>query len=280
MINQIFTNPMYRSINDIERWVPVIWNGVIVSRYSISNKGRVYDNLKKRFLSVSKDKDGYLRVSIQVPNNGVKTVRIHRIELMPFYYNPNFIKLEVNHKNGIKDDLDLNNLEWITPIENTRHGWDHGLNNNRGTNHPNSVYDTDTIIAICTLIDQNLSNAEICNKLNIFDKYQRMKMSGTISSIKLGKCHRDISRNYNFRSNSKLYNRYSSEMTESVCKLLSDESKLYTYKEIMDYLNIPNEDRQDFKIYIDLVVQGRTGKTISCKYDLHKPLNCNDYLKR
>ena len=40
----------------------------------------------------------------------------------------------------------------------------------------------------------------------------------------------------------------------------------------MDYFQIPDEDRQDFKIYIDLVFCGRTGKTISEKYKLYKPV--------
>lgn len=270
---EIYSNPIYHSMNSIENWVPVIWNGIIIERYIISNKGRVYDRLRNRFLSISADKDGYRRVSIQVPGIGVKTVRIHRIELMSFYYNPNFNELQVNHKDGIKTNLDIDNLEWITPIDNTRHGWDTGLNNNRGIYHPNAKYDESIIRTICEYLDQGLASSEICDKFQILNKCERMRFSGTISSIKYGKTHRDISKDYSFRANSKLYNRYPPEITESLCKLLSE--KEYSYKEIMDYFQIPDEDRQDFKIYIDLVFRGRTGKTISEKYKLYKPVVCD-----
>ena len=184
---EIYSNPIYHSMNSIENWVPVIWNGIIIERYIISNKGRVYDRLRNRFLSISADKDGYRRVSIQVPGIGVKTVRIHRIELMSFYYNPNFNELQVNHKDGIKTNLDIDNLEWITPIDNTRHGWDTGLNNNRGIYHPNAKYDESIIRTICEYLDQGLASSEICDKFQILNKCERMRFSGTISSIKYGK---------------------------------------------------------------------------------------------
>lgn len=281
-------NPMMHYIqnlseNETELWVPVIWNGILVDRYIISNHGRIFDTKKQRFISYSQDKDGYYRASIDIPGVGFKTIRVHRIELMSFDFNPNFEQLEVNHKDGVKTNLLLSNLEWMTGMDNTRHGWDNGLNINRGTNHPNSVYDDVTINIICNLLDQGYTNSEICNEFGITDKIQRMRFSGTISSIKLGKTHRDISSNYSFRENNKTYNRYSLEFAELVCMFLSDTNRHYTYKEIMDYLNIPNEDRGDFKIYINLLLQGRTAKTVTSKYILQKPIDIKceyDYLKR
>lgn len=254
-----------------EIWTTLNWNGMLLHRYSISSMGRLYDHSTKRMVSYSTDKDGYFMASIKVEGVGFKKIRVHRFELLSFRFIPNFMDMQVNHKDGNKQNLLLDNLEWVTPLSNTRHGWDTGLNNNIGVNNGNGKYDDAMIMKICELIDSGYSNADICTAFGVTDKRERMTFNGTISGIRYGKTHRNISVNYNFMKGSNVKNRYSEAFAELVCQFLSDTTRSFSYKEIMDFLNIPNEERKTFKIFIDDLLRGRTCKAVTSKYKLHAP---------
>lgn len=101
--------------------------------YQVSNYGRVKSleritYLKKNILRYEKEKliklhrtdKGYFYVSIS-KNNQRKTYRLHRLVAKIFILNPNNLP-EVNHIDENKDNNCVNNLEWITHIENVRYG--------------------------------------------------------------------------------------------------------------------------------------------------------------
>ena len=72
---------------------------------------------------LSKHNAGYLRTCIDG-----RAQYVHRLVAMKYIPNPEN-KREVNHKNGIKDDNRVCNLEWNTSSENTRHAIKTGLQN-------------------------------------------------------------------------------------------------------------------------------------------------------
>lgn len=90
--------------------------------YQANRKGEIlslHENNFKKKLIPSKHTTGYLVVSLS--KNGVrKKHKIHRLILLTFVgVCPN--GKEVNHKNGIRTDNRLKNLEYVTRLENIRH---------------------------------------------------------------------------------------------------------------------------------------------------------------
>lgn len=98
--------------------------------YQISNLGRVrsvsryvYHNqfCPQKIISLAIKRNGY--VSVGLRNNNIrKYYSVHRLVAEAFIPNPEN-KLEVNHKNGIKTDNRVENLEWVTHSENQCHSY-------------------------------------------------------------------------------------------------------------------------------------------------------------
>lgn len=260
----------------MEFFVPLNWNGIIVDRYLISDFGRLYDRLKQCFVNYSIDKDGYFMASITIPGIGYKKIRVHRFELLSFDYIENFMEFQVNHKDGNKQNLYLGNLEWNTPLQNTRHGWNSGLNQNICTTNGNGKHDEQFIRKICELIDSGYNNSQISDYFNIYEKSERMRMSATITGIRNGKTHKYISNEYSFMSGKikKDYNEFSIHL---LCQILSD-GNTYSYREVMDMMQIPNEDRRLYKVFINDIIHKRTGKVITDRFypNLQKPIIKDD----
>lgn len=84
------------------------------TNYKVSNLGYVIDP-KGKICKTTIDNAGYCSVKINK-----KKVSLHRLVAQVFIPNPEN-KTQVNHKNGIKTNNCIWNLEWCTPYENQMH---------------------------------------------------------------------------------------------------------------------------------------------------------------
>lgn len=61
--------------------------------------------------------------------DGVSRHRVLALTFIKYYFDP--LNLIVNHRNGIPGDDRLNNLEWVTYSQNTKHAYDNGLHSQK-----------------------------------------------------------------------------------------------------------------------------------------------------
>lgn len=93
------------------------------SRYAISETGEVYDLQRRIIVTSYSEAHGYLGVEVwDGASNTWRTVTIHRMLGLAWIPNNDYVsKPVINHKNGIKTDLALDNLEWVSARGNNVH---------------------------------------------------------------------------------------------------------------------------------------------------------------
>lgn len=95
-------------------------------KYAVSNLGRVKNIQSSIVLSPWISNSGYYMVALR-DSYGIKHNHyIHRLVAKTFM-NCNVSNMEINHINGCKLDNTLENLQWCTHSENTRHAIANGL---------------------------------------------------------------------------------------------------------------------------------------------------------
>lgn len=136
----MITEIIWKDINGYEGYYQISDNGEVKSlRRKLKNHSRnVFYYSIEKILKISFDSNGYKIVNLY-KNGAKKTLKIHRLLAIAFIPNPHNYPI-INHKNSIKHDNSLDNLEWCT----YHYNWHHAMDNNRikpksGEDHPNSI---------------------------------------------------------------------------------------------------------------------------------------------
>jgi hypothetical protein len=176
-----------------------IWKPIpgFEGRYEVSNIGRVRSLVanhngrcctkKEKILKQATNRLGYSVVRLTDDNKSLHTFTVHRLVMIAFI---GLVKgKEVNHINGIKSDNRVENLEYLTHLENMQHAIKTGLFDPHDGR--NGVYNR---IPVCAfkdgcLVGEYVSINEMCRQLKLNHSLVRLTL----------RCKRNHHNGYTFK---------------------------------------------------------------------------------
>jgi len=159
------------------------WSG-----YRVSDDGKVMGR-QGRIRKLMLDRSGYPVVGLGDPRGFFKLCKVHRLVVSAFI-GPIPEGMQVNHKNGVRTDNRLENLEVVTPQQNTRHGW--GVLNRKpsyhkrlsGSEHPNAKLTEKDVREIRRLHGSGVTQVELAKRYKL--------KQPTVSAIVLLKAWKEV----------------------------------------------------------------------------------------
>lgn len=108
--------------------------------YDIDENGRCYSHKSNKFLTPQMTTK-YPTYNLTYPDGKKKKTKVHRMVAETYIPNPEN-KPFVNHKDGNTHNFNVNNLEWVTPQENSQHAVHIGL---KPKGNQNAIYYTSVL---------------------------------------------------------------------------------------------------------------------------------------
>lgn len=211
--------------------------------YECSEYGDIYSLISGRVLVAGDDGKGYTHLGLY-KDKICKTYLVYRLVALTFIGElPH--GLHTNHIDGVKSNNHVSNLEYITPLENTRHAIELGLVDNNGEKNPNRKLSEPDIPKIRKL----LSLGEMTQKQigEIFGVSRH-----AISLIKTGRTWKCVDGGKDLYLGEK-QQKLSADKVRAIRSFLSDG--IYSHKEIGDMFGVS-------KITISRIEENITWKNV------------------
>ena len=168
------SHPKERSIfesNVIEFWAPItdkVIPDVVPGRYWVSTWGRTWNTNTQAPIGLSVHSKGYYQMCLNTNVPGKRVTRkFHRVIMLTFAYFDGCDKYEVNHRDSIRSDCRLYNLEWMTPSENTIYGINHGYKKVFGNDYTVTLSDEEVLKIIELHNNYNMNEEQIIRYMNL-----------------------------------------------------------------------------------------------------------------
>lgn len=134
-------------------------------KYAVTKDGRVWSHKSNRWLSLSNDKDGYVRVNL-TQDGKAHYPSVHRLVLLS-YVGPCPNNMECRHLDNNRQNNNLSNLRWDTKKKNQRDRVKYGTDV-IGENNPSAKLTEEEVRQIVTLYEVGLySQRAIANLYKI-----------------------------------------------------------------------------------------------------------------
>lgn len=88
--------------------------------YYVTREGEIFSKKSNKYLK-QQYRSGYKRVSLTAKGGIRKQFSVHRLVALAYLYFPGCEKLTVNHKDEVRHNNHVDNLEWLSMADNVRY---------------------------------------------------------------------------------------------------------------------------------------------------------------